>query len=51
MIRKNEFLIMDGASYVAPSVSVMELRNEGVLCQSGDLKIADWQVDSEELNF
>lgn len=51
MIRKNEFLIMDGASYVAPSMSVMELHNEGLLCLSGELKIAEWQLDNEELNF
>ena len=34
MIRKNEFLIMDGASYVAPSVSVQALHTEGLLCTS-----------------
>ena len=51
MIRKNEFLIMDGASYVAPSMSVMELHNEGLLCLSGELISAEWQLDNEELNF
>ena len=34
MIRKNEILIMGGALYIAPSMSVVDLHNEGLLCTS-----------------
>ena len=51
MIRKNDFLIMGGVAYVAPSVSVMEIHNEGLLCASGDITIKDWENDGESLDF
>lgn len=34
MIRKNELSIMEGALYIAPSVTVQALHTEGLLCTS-----------------
>ena len=41
-----------GGSYVTPSVKVLEIASEGVLCAStGAIGIADWGEDSESLDF
>ena len=34
MIRKNENSVMGGAPYAAPAVTVVDVHNEGLLCQS-----------------
>ena len=51
MIRKNDFLIMEEVMYVTPSVTVMDIHNEGLLCVSGDITIKDWENDGESLEF
>ena len=48
MIRKNEILIMGGASYIAPSMSVVDLHNEGLLCQSGDFTLGGGGVYGDD---
>ena len=48
MIRKNEILIMGGASYVAPSVSVVDIHSEGLLCVSAPGSVID---DATEDNW
>ena len=51
MIRKNEFLIMDGVTYVTPSVSVVDIHNEGLLCQSSDYTLGGGGVyDDDDIN-
>ena len=48
MIRKNEILIMGGALYIAPSMSVVDLHNEGLLCTSfGDANAAGKELNVE----
>ena len=49
MIRKNEILIMGGASYIAPSMSVVDIHNEGLLCQSGLYDRADADYGFKDL--
>ena len=39
-----------GQRYEAPAVDVLEIRGEGVLCQSGNLGIGDWEEDNDPLN-
>ena len=36
--------------YVAPSVSILDVQVEGVLCESG-ISINDWENDDELLDF
>ena len=33
---------LEGLSYVAPSVNVLDVQAEGVLCASGDFDAPDW---------
>lgn len=39
-----------GQRYEAPAVDVLEIRGEGVLCQSGNFGIGDWEEDNDPLN-
>ena len=48
---QNDKKMMGGVTYSTPSVIVMEIHNEGVLCGSGDLTIKDWQRDEDVLEF
>ncbi len=38
-----------GQCYVSPSLEVLDLKNEGVLCGSGTFGIKDWESDDEVL--
>ena len=42
---------LGGVAYCAPSVSVMDVHNEGVLCTSTDSNIKDWERDDQSLDF
>ena len=39
------------AGYESPAVSVLDIMSEGVLCQSGNFGIGDWEKDDELLEF
>lgn len=39
------------AGYESPAVRILDILNEGVLCQSGDFGIVDWENDGESLDF
>ena len=49
MIKRIENLIGRGR-YEAPSVDILDVQSEGVLCESG-IGINDWQEDDELLDF
>lgn len=38
-----------GQNYVSPSLEVLDLTNEGVLCESGAFGIKDWETDDDGL--
>lgn len=42
-----------GQPYKTPSVTVLDLQGEGVLCASGQMGISDWveEGDDEAINF
>ena len=48
---KNNSMNLEGLSYVAPSVNVLNVMSEGVLCASGGFGIKDWENDDESLDF
>ena len=50
MKQKNFNFIGEEHVYVAPSLSILDVHSEGVLCQSG-LTIDDWTEDDELLDF
>ena len=37
--------------YESPTIDVLYLKFEGVVCQSGTMTIPDWQNDGNELDF
>ena len=37
--------------YTSPEVDVFTVHTEGVICQSGDMSIPDWQNDGNPLTF
>ena len=39
-----------GFSYETPSVSILDVQVEGMLCESG-IRINDWENDEELLDF
>ena len=43
--------IQGGATYETPSVKMLDILSEGLLCQSGDLTIKDWERDEDGLDF
>lgn len=51
LMNKNNSMNLEGLSYVAPSVTVLDVQAEGVLCQSGKFGIADWETDEDSLTF
>jgi hypothetical protein len=48
---KNNVNLTAGKSYETPLTVTVVLHSEGVLCQSGDLTIKDWERDDEALDF
>lgn len=39
-------------NYISPSVRVLDVQSEGVLCSSGEgFEINDWERDDESLDF
>lgn len=50
-MNKNNSMNLEGLSYVAPSVNVLDVQSEGVLCGSGNFGIADWEPDGDSLDF
>ena len=51
LMNKNNSMNLEGMSYVAPSVTVLDVQAEGVLCQSGNFGIKDWEEDNDSLDF
>ena len=47
----NYMLMIKKELYTSPEVKVFNVRIEGVICQSGDMSIPDWQNDGNPLNF
>ena len=37
--------------YTSPEVTVLTLQSEGVVCQSGNMSISNWQDDGDPLIF
>ena len=37
--------------YEAPSVQSLDIMSEGVLCESGDVTIKEWERDEDYLDF
>lgn len=37
-----------GQCYVSPSLEVLDLKNEGVLCGSGTFGIKDWESEGDD---
>ena len=50
-MNKNNSMNWEAVSYETPSVSVLNVQAEGVLCASGGFGIKDWENDDESLNF
>ena len=46
-----EKMIRGGQCCEAPAVKSIEIHSEGLLCQSGNFGINDWQTDDDELNI
>lgn len=40
-----------GQNYVSPTLEVLDLKNEGVLCASGAFDIKKWETDDDVLDF
>lgn len=38
-------------TYIAPECNALEIKSQGIICQSGDMSIPDWQNDDAPLNF
>lgn len=37
--------------YESPTTAILELRSEGLICQSGNMTIPNWQDDGDPLIF
>lgn len=44
-------LLAKGLVYEAPAVTSLEIVCEGVLCQSGEFNLKDWEKDEDSLDF
>ena len=42
---------LGGGSYVVPTVKVLEIASEGLLCGSAEFEIQSFSEDEETLNF
>jgi hypothetical protein len=40
-----------GQPYEAPTVTSLDILSEGLLCQSGEFKLSDWENDNQSLDF
>lgn len=38
-------------SYETPAIKELEIHSEGMLCQSGNFSINDWETDNDSLDF
>ena len=38
-------------SYEATSVTSLDILSEGLLCQSGEFNLKDWEADDDSLDF
>ena len=50
-MNKNNSFKQEVHSYETPSVNVLDVHAEGVLCASGGFGIQDWDNDDESLDF
>ena len=50
-MNKNNSMNWEAVSYETPSVNVLNVMSEGVLCASGGFGINDWENDGESLDF
>ena len=50
-MNKNNSFKQEVHSYETPSVNVLNVQAEGVLCASGGFGIKDWENDGESLDF
>ena len=50
-MNKNNSFKQEVHSYETPSVNVLNVQAEGVLCASGGFGIKDWENDGESLSF
>lgn len=50
MLKVNSNFTRGGQTYQTPSVNVLDVLSEGVLCQSGEFGIGDWEEDGESLD-
>ena len=50
-MKNNKITNLEGLSYETPSVTSLDILSEGLLCQSGEFKLNDWENDDESLNF
>ena len=42
-MKTDKILNLEGLSYEAPSVTSLDILSEGLLCQSGEFKLNDWE--------
>lgn len=47
----NRLMDLAKMPYEAPSVTSLDILSEGLLCQSGEFGIRDWENDNESLDF
>ena len=50
-MNKNNSFKQEVHSYETPSVNVLNVQAEGVLCGSGNFGIKDWEEDNDSLDF
>ena len=50
-MNKNNSMNWEAVSYETPSVNVLDVHAEGVLCASGGFGIKDWETDDDSLDF
>lgn len=49
-MKTENFISVPNQSYVTPSMVILDVQVEGVLCESG-ISINDWENDDELLDF
>lgn len=47
----NKKSMQEVSAYETPSVAMLEVLSEGVLCASGGFGITDWEEDEDSLDF
>jgi hypothetical protein len=48
---KKQLQFSTRGTYIAPECYTLEIKSQGIICQSGDMTIPDWQDDGNPLNF